>query len=188
MIAKQTSKIIYFALILVIIAAISATVLRAKPSDEPTRKQDLQATGNKAERLEGAWVVTVSAVVPPGGTPPPSRTAYLSFARGGVAILYERQAAFVNPAYGVWEHVRGNDFAFTVITDAFDSTGNLLGTVKIRNQISVNSPDEFASVGNLEVRDPAGNLLFSRCATARGERIKVEPLAEHCQGITPPQY
>ena len=110
-----------------------------------------------------------------------------SFTRGGVAILSERQANFVNPAYGAWEHRGGNEFAFTVMTDAFAPTGNFLGTVKIRNEVTLTGTDEFASVGHLEVRDPTGNLLFSGCATARGQRIKVEPLPEQCRSITPPQ-
>ena len=153
---------------------------------ERTRESD-EAKENQARRLEGSWMLTVSAVIPPGAPVPPSRTSYASFARGGVAILSERQAAFVNPAYGAWEHQGSNEFAFTVRTDTFTATGNFLGTVKIRNKITLTNPDEFVSVGQLEVRDPAGNLIFSGCATARGQRIKVEPLTEQCQGITPPQ-
>jgi hypothetical protein len=152
---------------------------RMRGSDETKEKQ--------AQQLEGSWMLTVSAVVPPGAPVPPSRTSYASFARGGVAILSERQAAFVNPAYGSWEHQGSNEFAFTVRTDAFTATGNFLGTVKISNKITLTDQDEFVSVGQLEVRDPAGNLIFSGCATARGQRIKVEPLSEQCQGITPPQ-
>ena len=104
-------------------------------------------------------MLTVAAVVPSGAPVPPTRTSYISFARGGVTILSERQAAFANPAYGSWEHQSGNEFAFTVVTDAFNATGNLIGTVKIRNKINLTGPDEFASVGQLEVRDPAGNLV-----------------------------
>ena len=152
---------------------------RMRESDEAREKP--------AQRLEGSWVLTVAAVVPPGAPVPPTRTSYISFARGGVAILSERQAAFVNPAYGAWEHQGSNEFAFTVRTDTFTATGNFLGTVKIRNKITLTDPDEFVSVGQLEVRNPAGNLIFSGCATARGQRIKVEPLTEQCQGITPPQ-
>jgi hypothetical protein len=43
-------------------------------------------------------------------------------------------------------------------------------------------------VGSREFRDAAGNLAdIIRCSTIKAERIKVEPLAEQCQGITPPQ-
>jgi hypothetical protein len=183
----MTRRRFFLGLTLAAVGVFLPAAPRAQSGDESTVAQQSQSGGKKAGRLEGSWEITVSAVVPPGVPPPPVRTAYVSFARGGVAILSERQAAFVNPAYGSWKHVGGNEFAFTVIADAFNPTGIFLGTVKIRNRLTLTGPDEFVSVGNLEVRDPAGNPLFSGCATGKGERIKVEPLAEQCQGITPPQ-
>jgi hypothetical protein len=189
----MTARRIYFALTLAAVSTIFATALRAQSNVEPGAQNGgiLDVLGNsrqaQAQRLEGSWVLTVNALVPPGVPPPPARASYTSFTRGGVAILSERQANFVNPAYGAWEHRGGNEFAFTVMTDAFAPTGNFLGTVKIRNEVTLTGTDEFASVGHLEVRDPTGNLLFSGCATARGQRIKVEPLPEQCRSITPPQ-
>ena len=81
----------------------------------------------------------------------------------------------------------GSEFAFTVIADAFNVVGSFVGTVEIRNSITLTGSDGFVSVGQLVVRNPAGTVLFSGCATGRGERIKVEPLGEQCQGIAPPQ-
>ena len=189
----MTARKICLAMALAAVTAIFATVLRAQSNVAPGTQNGgiLDVLENsrqaQAQRLEGSWVLTVNAVVPPGVPPPPARSSYTSFARGGVAILYERQANFVNPAYGAWEHQGGNEFAFTVITDAFAPAGNFLGTVKIRNEVTLTGTDEFVSVGHLEARDSAGNLLFSGCAMARGQRIKVEPLAQQCQSITPPQ-
>lgn len=188
---------IFFALILIVVAVLSATVLRAQTSDRQTPEQGLQGDElidvlaqqkqSRAQRLQGSWVITVTAVVPPGVPPPPVRTSYASFAGGGVSIHSDRQAPNANPGHGVWEHRGGNHFAFTFITDDFDATGNFLGTVKVRNKIILTGPDEFVGVGNLELSDSAGNVLFSRCATIRGQRIRIEPLAEQCQGITPPR-
>ena len=189
----MTARKICLTLALAAVTAIFATVLRAQSNVAPGTESGgiLDVLENsrqaQAQRLEGSWVLTVNAVVPPGVPPPPARAAYTSFARGGVAILSERQAAFVNPAYGAWEHRGGNEFVFTVITDAFAPTGNFLGTVKIRNKVTLTGTDEFVSVGHLEARDSAGNPLFSGCATARGQRIKVEPPPEQCPSIMPPQ-
>jgi hypothetical protein len=193
----MNAKRIFLAFTLAAVAAISATALRAQSSVEQEAGRGLQSNGLidvleqqrqvQAQRLEGSWVLTVNAALPAGVPPPPARTSYTSFARGGVALLYERQAPFVNPAYGAWEHRGSNEFAFTVITDYFAPTGNFAGTVKISNKLTLTGADEFVSIGHLERRDAAGNLLFSGCATARGERIKVEPLPEQCRSITPPQ-
>jgi hypothetical protein len=193
----MTKKRILAALTVITAAAVSITSPAQNPDLLERRIQRLElfernresdeAREKQGQRLEGSWMLTIAAVVPPGAPVPPTRTSYTSFARGGVAILSERQAAFVNPAYGSWDHQSGNEFAFTVVTDAFNTTGNFIGTVKIKNEINLTGPDEFVSVGQLEVRDPSGNLLFSGCATSRATRIKVEPLSEQCQNITPPQ-
>lgn len=119
--------------------------------------------------------------------PPPVRHAYVAFAHGGAAVLSDREAPFANPAYGVWEHQGGSEFAYTFVGDNFDTTGNFLGTLKVRFNLTLTGPDELVGVDNAELRDPAGNLVFSRCNTVRGERIKIEPLPEQCQGIRPPQ-
>lgn len=180
-------KRIFFVLTLASIAAISVTVLRAQSSDEPTIGRVFKTSVNKAERLEGSWTFTVTAVVPPGVPPPPVRHAYVAFARGGAAVLSDREAPFANPAYGVWEHRGGSEFAYTFIGDNFDAMGNFLGTLRARLKLTLTGPDELVGVDNAELRDAAGNLLFSRCNTIQGERIKIEPLPEQCQSITPPR-
>jgi hypothetical protein len=193
-------KRIALALILAGMAIIPARILRAQ-SGESTAEQQAARTDSQgglldvlerqreaqAQRLEGSWVITVTAVVPPGVPPPPVRNAYVSFARGGASILSDRLAPFANPGHGAWEHRGGNEFAWTFIADNFDAAGNFLGTLKVRVKIIITGSDTFVGVDNAEVRSPAGNLVFSACNTIRGERIKVEPLAEQCQGITPPQ-
>jgi hypothetical protein len=47
--------------------------------------------------------------------------------------------------------------------------------------------DEFVGVANVEQRDAAGNLLFSRCATIRGQRIAIEALSPQCLNIVLPR-
>jgi hypothetical protein len=141
----------------------------------------------QAQRLEGSWTMTITAVVPPGVPAPPIRIAYVSFARGGVSILSDRLAPFANPGAGAWQYQGGNEFLWTFIADNFDATGNFLGTLKVRSNINVTGPDTFVGVDNAEVRDAAGNLMLSACNTLRGQRIRAEPLPAQCQSITPPQ-
>ena len=186
-------KRIVLALILAATVAIPATILRAQSGESITASQggllDILERQREAQarQLEGSWALTVTAVVPPGVPPLPVRHNYTTFARGGVSIGSDREAPFANPQHGAWEHRGGNEFAWTFIGDNFDAAGNFLGTLKVRVKIIITGSDTFVGVDNAEVRSPAGNLVFSACNTIRGERIKVEPLAEQCQGITPPQ-
>lgn len=81
MTAKKTAKRILLALTLAAVAAISATALRGRSSDESTPGQGLQTSEfndaseqqgqSRARRLEGSWAFTVTAVVPPGVPPRP---------------------------------------------------------------------------------------------------------------------
>ena len=54
------------------------------------QKASVEVKEKQGQRLEGSWIVTVAAVVPPGAPPPPVRSSYMSFSRGGVAMLSER--------------------------------------------------------------------------------------------------
>jgi hypothetical protein len=65
--------------------------------------------------------------------------------------------------------------------------GNFAGTVKVRVRLAVTGANEFIGVSNAEERNAAGVVTATRCATIRGARITVEPLAPQCQSITPPQ-
>jgi len=140
----------------------------------------------QAQRLEGSWDVIVTPVVPPGVPQPPSFHAYGSFARGGAFIGSDRTRP-ASKQHGVWAHLGGNDFAYTFKEDLFDAMGNFAGILMVRVRLTVTGKDEFVGVANGEQRDANDNLIFNRCTTIRGARIKIEPLAPQCQSITPPQ-
>jgi hypothetical protein len=197
-----TARRMIFALILAGFIAIPVTRLRAQSSEsissdqtlsiETLSQEDLreafaQIKQAQGQRLEGSWVVTVTPVVPPGVPQPPSFRAYTSFARGGASVGSDRTRPFASPQHGTWAHIRGDEFAGTAIQDLFDVMGNFQGTLTVRVKSTLIGKDEFVGVANAESRDAAGNLIFSRCATVRGQRITIEPLAPQCQSIPLPQ-
>lgn len=145
-----------------------------------------QLREQQAQQLEGSWDVTVTPFVPPGVPQPPSFIAHATFARGGAAFGSDRTRP-TSKQHGAWAHIRGNQFAWTATEDLFDPMGNFSGTIKVRVKVTLTNKDEFVGVSNGEQRDANGNLIFNRCGTVRGARIKVEPLAEQCQSITPPR-
>ena len=141
----------------------------------------------QSQQLEGSWDVIVTPAVPPGVPQPPSFHVYGSFARGGVYLGSDRTRPFGSAQHGAWAHLGGNEFAVTQIQDLFDGVGNFQGTLKIRRRVTATGKNELAGVANAEIRDATGNVIANVCATVKGTRIKVEPLPEQCQSITPPQ-
>lgn len=193
----ETSRKLVFALTLAVLAAVSAATLNAQSSEEPTTDQtaaqggDLDALEHskpaRARRLEGSWALTVTPAVPPGVPPVPPFRTYLSISRGGALVGSDRTRPFGSPQHGAWEHLGGNEFAATLIQDQFDATGNFVGTLTIRQKLTVIGDDQLEGVATAEIRDAVGNITAVRCATTKGERIKIEPLAPQCQSLTTPR-
>lgn len=194
----MTAKRILIALALMVLTALSTMTLRGQTEASAAEKAEhlTSAAGQggfldtlerikeaQSQQLEGSWIVTVTPLVPPGVPQPPAFRAHATVARGGAFFGSDRTRPF-SKQHGSWAHIRGNDFAWTVTEDLFDGMGNFAGTIKVRARLTVTGKDEFTGFSNGEARDAAGNLIFNRCATLRGERIKVEPLPEQCQ---PPQ-
>jgi hypothetical protein len=198
---KRTLMILF---ILATMIAAPVAVLRAQSGEErqaqtPSADQQPGSEENRtevffdpfarfrerqAQQLEGSWVVTVSPVPPPGVQAPPSFRAYANFARGGAYLGADRRRPS-SKQFGSWVHLYGNEFAATIIEDFYDQSGNFTGTLKLRQRYIVVSHDEFVGVTTAEERDANGDLLFTRCARSKGERIKIEPLAPQCQSLSP---
>jgi hypothetical protein len=198
MIARKITSL----LLITLCVAISATDLRAQSSEPPTNEAQetaqrtafnercdwlCQLLERQAQQLEGSWEMIVTPVPPPGAPPLPNRHLYVTFARGGVYIGFDRSAPFGSTQHGAWEHRGGNEFAWTFIGDNFDALGNFVGTLKLRAKITMTGKDTFVGVSNPQLRDAAGNIVLDACSTFKAERIKAEPPSERCQSITPPQ-
>ena len=182
----QSSRL-YWAVILATVAVIFTIVGRTQSSNAQSggipdileHQRQVQA-----QQLEGSWVMTVTAVTPPGR---PTRTNYTTFTRDGVSIGSDRLVAFGGAQHGVWEHRGGQEFLWTFISDISDAMGNYAATLKVTSKLTMTGPNSFVGVNSSELRDAAGNVLLRGCNTFRGERIRVESLREDCQSIEPPQ-
>ena len=191
-----TAKSSLIAITLIAVCAFSTVLLRAQ-SSEPSSNGEQEAAHAESSRercnwrcqqgqlLEGSWDAVVTPVVPPGVPQPPSFHAYTTFSRGGGSFGSDRTRPF-SKQHGVWAHLGGNRFASTFKEDIFDAMGNFEGILTVRVRTTLTGRDTYVGVANGERRDPNGNLIFSRCTTIRGTRIKVEPLPEQCQSITQP--
>ncbi len=188
---------IYLAFTFAVTLIVSTSVARAQSGEPEELARQSASQGGildvleqikqaQAQQFEGSWAVTVTPVVPPGAPQPPPFRAYATVSRGGAFFGSDRTRPF-SKQHGAWTHLGGNNNAYTLIEDLFDAMGNFAGTITVRVKLTITGKDTFVGVSNGEARDAAGNLIFNRCATVRGERIKVEPLPPQCQSITPPQ-
>jgi hypothetical protein len=150
---------------------------RQRRSDEVREK--------RAQQFEGSWDVTVTPVVPPGVPQPPNIHAYATISRGAI-ISSDRTRPF-SKQHGTCEYLGGDELICTSSEDLFDAAGTFIGTFKLRVRSTLIGADEFVGISNVEQRDAAGNLLFNRCATIRGQRIAIEALSPQCLNIVPPR-
>ena len=200
MMEKKTAKSILLALTLIVVFTLSTLLLRAQTgqetNDQITGQTEAQSESQnahgrwrelQAQRLEGTWLLTVSPVLPPGVPQPPSFHPYATISRGGTFIGSDRSRPFDGPQHGTWEHLGGNRFAWGIIQDRLDAMGNFQGTFAGRTNVRLTGRDTLVGVASVEFRDANGNITLARCATVKGERHKLMPAAEQCQGITPPQ-
>lgn len=192
----KTIRTILCVLTLAMLLAGAMDTLHAQSEDELSIKQGAAQNDfldviermrqAQAQQFEGSWDITVTPAVPPGVPQPPSFVGHATVSRGGAYFGSDRTRP-LSKQHGTWAHLGGHDFAYTFTEDLFDGMGNFAGTIKVRVRLTVTGRDTLVGVSNGEQRDAMGNLIFNRCATIRGERIKVEPLAPQCQSITPPQ-
>jgi hypothetical protein len=139
----------------------------------------------------GSWVAMVTILGT--GAPPPFR-ALRTYSDGGGYIESASNSmnpqAPDSPGHGTWARTGGTiadstrgggaepqTFAVTFIVDRFDGSGNLIGTIKVRESATLSQTgDTYTGRGAFEFLDLHGNVIASGTATATATRIKVEPL------------
>ena len=78
----------------------------------------------------------------------------------------------LSTGHGVWTHTGGNEFQNTIRLFAYTPGGTLAAIATVARDI-VLSPDgaSLTSYDVSELRDPAGNVLGTRCASATATRL-----------------
>ena len=129
--------------------------------------------------IEGTWVVTID----PPGPVPPTHISVASYIKGGVAIgladiyLPPNLGVMGNPV-GSWTHVRGREYASTIVAFTYNTSGQATNMVKINLSVTLTSNDRFEGSSQLQVCDlqlvcaPLGPGL----AQVSGRRLEVEPI------------
>ena len=126
-----------------------------------------------ARRIEGTWLVQATLRDCNTGAEIPNSTfpGLHTFLSGG-AMLSNPATSGLSTGHGVWTHAGGDTFENTIHLFAFSPGGALAGIATVARDI-VLSPDggSLTSDDVSEFRDPAGNLIGSRCAAVTGKRL-----------------
>jgi hypothetical protein len=129
----------------------------------------LHADDDSDKNIEGTWSVMVT---PNGGTP---FRALISFSSGGTAIESSAGGNSDKGGQGVWKRTGPRTFLFTIEQFQYDAAGTFVGTLKVRESaVFDQSFTSYSGVGEIEVRDAAGNVAFTTCARTHAARMQVE--------------
>ncbi len=126
------------------------------------------------QRVEGIWIFRALGLFP--GQTQPVFTGAATFRPDGTFTGPENdQHSSGGP--GLWI-ATGNygEFAFTFLSNTFDSTGNFQSTSRVRGVMTI-SADGLSATGKakLEVLDTTGAVTFSSSNTFTGARSVVAP-------------
>jgi len=128
--------------------------------------------GERAPGLEGSWLVTVNHPTRP------TFQALTTYAAGGALVVTDGSLppSQLTSGHGSWVHTRDHTYAFTFVEFLFDPTGVRVGSVRIRETLTLERGGD-AYNGNFtnEVLDLDGNVLVSGSGgTTHATRITAE--------------
>jgi hypothetical protein len=92
----------------------------------------------------------------------------------GDAVAPGTTAAEGTAEHGVWQREPGSqNYSFREVGYGWDpDTGAFEGSVVITASVHLTSPTTFAYTATIQLFDPDGNLLFTLCGRADGERFQ----------------
>jgi hypothetical protein len=133
-------------------------------------------SGSAGNQLTGTWQATVNRPAPL----PPLRSLQ-SFTSDGIAIESSNEApSSRSPLYSSWQRVAGRLYAATGQHFLFDpASGAFIGTRRISRAIELSKDGQsFVAIARVTTLDANGNVLGTGLASASGERVQVELIAD----------
>lgn len=139
------------------------------------------AESNTKTKLQGTWQVQINPFICATGTPLPSFSALVSYARGGTLTEVVNTGAFlpgqVTPGLGVWSRTQGSlykaDWEVFILFDTPSTVPGFpfkSGLQRLTRDIQVFG-DQMTFDASSELLDANGNLLAVTCANGIGTRL-----------------
>lgn len=168
------------ALVILVSAVFVGTLSYGQTGAEKSAASDDVWVGNGARSLEGAWDVTVTLRNCSDGAEIRSFPRLNTFMQGGTmqetaAGGTAAQPALRTPGHGIWEHVDGRSFRYTVKFLRLNADGSPAGFVR-EIRVGEVSPlgTEYSATGTAFIHLPNGTVLGPVCATEAGTRLAIE--------------
>jgi len=141
----------------------------AAPAQEPPVEPE-------GKGIEGTWDHQVTIKICATGTPIAQVFTMSTYGQGGVIseISGGQSPAVRSPGLGVWNHVRGREYAESVRFFRFNPDGTRAGRTVIVSNFThlLNDTLDFSSV--VRNYDAVGNLVSTVCATTVSTRFTGE--------------
>ena len=128
----------------------------------------------KGSKIVGTWQTSGSVInCQTGATLAPFIGLNTFLESGSMFSTGASNPALTSTGYGVWEHEGARRFTNTILSFRFNADGSYAGSTKITRAIEVDgSGDTFTSTNSLELADPAGTVMATRCSTETGRRLE----------------
>lgn len=147
-----------------------------QPQDaEETGLKESSERSTRARKLEGTWQVQVTLRNCQTGNPIRSFPSLVTYARGGTVMETTSgvSPALRYPGQGVWQRVRGRNYAATFMFFRFNPDGSFAGTQKIMQDIKLSRDgDELNITATSEVLDANDNVIGVACVTSTATRFE----------------
>jgi hypothetical protein len=123
--------------------------------------------------IEGTWDHQVTIRICATGTPIAQVSTMSTYGQGGVIteISAGQSPAVRSPGLGVWNHVRGREYAEAVRFFRFNPDGTRAGKTVIVSNFTHLLDDTLDYVSEVRNYDAAGNLVSTLCATTVSTRF-----------------
>jgi hypothetical protein len=163
--------------------SLAATRTQAQSIAQPGQSQELQNAGRDGDGRQGqpwgivgTWLTTLASTGSKG---------LITFSADGNVIYSVQGEVSTDPnrpahtsLHGVWRHLGGRKFGYTVWDVWYDAnTNQLIQFGKLRGEVTLSKNRDEATVrARLQFFDPQGVVLVDRTGTATFARIPFEPL------------
>jgi hypothetical protein len=130
--------------------------------------------GARGGKLQGTWE-QITTLTDCAGHPLVSFPAMLTFHQGGTMMDgTTTPPALRTPGQGVWRHTVDSTYAFRFKFFTFNAQNVFTGWTIIEGELTVDAAGNANSgPATVEIYDPNGNLLATRCAETVGTRFEL---------------
>lgn len=131
-------------------------------------------TNARHNRIVGLWDVQATNKNCADGTTLASFRALHKYELGGTAqVVPATNPARLSSHVGVWNWVDDNNYQLAFKMFRFDATGNNIGWVVVRNNVSISEDGtEYTGSGRAETFDSSGTSLGVTCPSFTGTRFQ----------------